>query len=126
MTIEADIFTALKSLVANRVYPLTFPQPENGLPVWPAIRYTFISQVPFLDICGDLDEPTDEVRVQVDIVSLTYAEMRLLARQVRAAMASFYPPTTLESLSEEFDSDTKTRRSIMDFIIHGSSTGNSP
>src|SRR5438309_3086773 len=96
MTLEDAMFTALRTLVANRVYPLTFPQPNGAPPVWPAIRYTFISSVPVLDICGDDDEPTDEVRVQIDVVSLTYSELRQLERSVRDVMATFTPPATLE------------------------------
>src|SRR4051812_15153484 len=127
MTLEADIFNALKGLVSNRVYPLEFPQANGGVPVWPAIRYTIISSVPFLDICGDNDEPTDAVRVQIDIVDETYAGMKSLARAVRYAMAMFDPPATLEGGSEEFDAETRTRRTILDYLFHGSSeSGNSP
>lgn len=127
MTIEAVLFNALKSLVANRVYPLEFPQVDGGTPVWPAIRYTFISQIPVLDICGDNDEPTDEVHVQLDIVAETYAGMKTLSRSVRFVMASFNPPATLEGGSEQFDAETRTRRAQFDYIFHGSSeSGNSP
>ena len=34
MSIEADLFTALRSLVSDRVYPLAFPQ-TGAPPVWP-------------------------------------------------------------------------------------------
>jgi uncharacterized protein DUF3168 len=126
MTLEVDLFTALKSLVGNRVAPATFPQPPT-VPVWPAIRYTFISNVPVLDICGDGDDETSEPRVQLDIVALTFKDVRALRLQVMAAMRLFVPPAILENTLSEYDAETQTFREIMDYSFHGSSASvNSP
>ena len=126
MSIENDIFSALKTLVGNRISPDIFPQPP-AVPTWPAIRYTIISDVPFSDLCGDGDEDTPEKRVQFDLVASTFAAVRSLRLQVRAAMKMFDPPCLLEISSSEFDAETKTYREIMDYSFHASSdSGNSP
>lgn len=126
MTFEADIFTALKSLVGNRVAPVIFPQ-SPVVPTWPAIRYNFIDTVPIVDIRGDGDDETAEVRVQLDVVATTYAAARALRLQVMDAMAVFDPPAILQSSSSEHDTETKTYREILDYLLNGSSpSGNSP
>lgn len=126
MSIENSIYSALKSLVGNRVSPVTFPQPP-AVPVWPAIRYTIISDVPFNDLCDDSDDETPEKRIQLDIVASTFTAVRALRLQVRAAMKMFDPPCLLENTSSEFDAETKTYREIMDYSFHASSdSGNSP
>ena len=78
MTIEADIFTALGPLVSNRVYPVSFPL-TGSLPVWPAIRYTFISITPTVTICGDGGDETADTRVQIDAVATTFSACSRLA-----------------------------------------------
>lgn len=133
MTLEADLFTALKNLVGNRVAPVTFPQAPNR-PSWPAIRYTLISTVPVVDLCGDGDDRTAETRIQLDVVAESYIAVRTLRLQVMAAMAALYvdvstgeQTTILENSLSEYDSETKTFREILDYTIHGSSdSGNSP
>lgn len=126
MSLEVDLDAALKSLVGNRVAPVIFPQPP-GVPTWPAIRYTVISNVPVTDICGDGDDETAEPRVQLDVVAATYMQVRALRLQVMAAMRMFLPPAILENTSSQYDDETKTFREIMEYTIHGSSaSGNSP
>jgi hypothetical protein len=126
MSLDADIFTALKSLVGNRVAPDTFPQPP-AVPTWPAIRYTFVSVVPIADICGDDDDTTSETHVQLDLVAATNVAVRALRLQVMAAMRSFFPPAILELSTSGYDADTKTYRWILEYSLHGSTdSGNSP
>jgi hypothetical protein len=121
MSLEADLFAALKSLVGNRCVPNTFPQPP-AVPTWPAIRYTMVSRVPVVDICGDGDDATAEPRVQLDIVAETYPAAEALRVQVRAAMRSFSPPAICENAGMAlFDADTKTHRFIMEYVFQGSS-----
>lgn len=119
MTYEQSLFTALRSLVSDRVHPLNFPQ--ETLPLWPKIRYTFIDIVPLQDICGDGDDATSEVRVQLDVVAATAPQMRSLRLSVMAAMRTFIPPARLEIASEDFDDVTKTYRAVLDYSLHGSS-----
>jgi len=126
MTIEADVFTALKSLVGNRVAPVIFPQ-SPVVPTWPAIRYNFVDTVPIVDICGDGDDETAEIRLQLDVVATTYIGARALRLQVMSAMAVFDPPAILQSSSSEHDPETKTYREILDYLLNGSTpSGNSP
>lgn len=120
MSLETDIFDALKTLVGNRVAPVVFPQPP-AVPTWPAIRFTIVDSVPTTDLCGDGDDETATPRVQLDVVARTFAAARALRLQVMAAMRGFSPPAILESSTQAYDADTKTYREILDYTIHGSS-----
>lgn len=121
MSLETDLFSALKSLVGNRVVGVMFPQPP-AIPTWPAIRYTFIDVVPVVDICGDGDDTTATPRVQLDVVHNTFKEARTLRLQVMAVMRTFTPPAILEISSSQYDEETRTFREILDYTIHGSSS----
>ena len=124
MTLEADLFTALKTLVGNRVAPVVFPQPP-AVPTWPAIRVT-IDLSPLIDICGDGDDATANTRVQLDVVAKDYEQARSLRLNVKAQMEAFAPPATLEFSSSEYDAETKTYREILQYSVHGSSDLGSP
>ena len=119
MSLDTDIFDALKGLVSNRVYPVIFPQPDGRLPTWPAIRYT-ISGVPEEDLCGDGDDQTADVQVQLDVVATTNSEMLSLRLSVMEAMRSPLP-ARLGYNSREYDFETKTYRAILQYTIDGSS-----
>lgn len=126
MTLETAIFTALRSLVSDRVYPSTFPQAPS-IPVWPAIRYTFISIEPVVDILGDGDDTTADSRIQIDAVASTFTAARYLRLEIMNVMRLFDPPAILEFSSAEYDADSKTHRSILDYAFYPSSeTGDSP
>jgi hypothetical protein len=121
MSIETEIFAALRLLVADRVYPLRFMQPDGSLPPWPSIRYAFISNVPIEDLCGDGDDTTSDVRVQIDAVDKTYALMRTLRLQVMQAMTVLPTPARLSASFDDFDEETKTYRAVLDYTVGGSS-----
>lgn len=119
MTISIDIFNALQSLVGGRCYPDTFDQPDGGLPAWPSIRYQRIGGDVHADICGTGNGDGDTTLIQIDVVASTHAARETLIAQVRAAMEAFGTPTTLDgSPRNEYDAETKTYRSSMDYHIH--------
>lgn len=121
MTLRADLFTALRGLVADRCYPDTFPQ-EPSTPTWPSIRYTVAGGTITGDICGSGTEETDDVRMQIDVVATTHKERDTLKKAIRAALLTFSPPCVLDSPSlDRYDSETKTFISSQDFIFFGSS-----
>lgn len=124
MSLEDSLFTALKTLVGNRVAPIVFPQPP-AVPTWPAIRYS-IDTAPVIDLCGDGDDLTAATRVQLDVVAKEYDQARTLRLQVMSNMEAFIPPATLEFSSSEFDEETRTFREILQYSIHGSSPAGSP
>lgn len=133
MSLENSIFTALASIPEMAkvggifaVYPVKFPQPVRYAPEWPAIRYTFISEVPVIDICGDGDDTTTDVRVQIDVVATTHVQARSIRLEVMGVMSVFDPPATLQASSVEEDVDTNTFRCIMDYLVNPSSTIGSP
>lgn len=121
MTIEADLFTTLGPLVSNRVKPVTFLLADGTLPVWPAIRYEFITDVPAISTCGNSETAAD-IRVQIDPVHTTFVGMRALKLNVIAAMRTFSPPAVLQDGGgEDYEAATKTYRARLDYIIHQSS-----
>ncbi len=126
MSIEADLFTTLKTLVANRVYPETFIQPNGALPVWPAIRYGLVSIVPAIAICGDGGDETADTRVQIDVVDKTFIATRSLRSQVLQAMLNFDPPAIVQNSFSEYDAETKTFRASIDYVIYRSTAAGSP
>lgn len=117
--IATAVVTALNPLVSNRVYRNVFPQ-APATPIWPAIRYTFISVTASQDICGDGGEETADYRVQIDLVDredkgpTTFADLSAL---VKAALAPLQPIYVWDSEFEEFDLDTKTNRLSMDYLV---------
>lgn len=121
MSIESELFDTLKGLVANRVYPLTFLRAGGVPPVWPAIRYSLISNVPAIALCGDSGDDAVDVRVQIDCVALTYSEMRSLRLQIMNALVAFPIPAIHQDSFESYDQETKTYRSQLDYVIYKSS-----
>ncbi len=117
--ISAIVYGALKSLVSDRCYPSTFPQPP-AVPTWPAIRYT-ISSDAIPDICGTDDGSTDNVSVQIDYVAKTYGAVDALRAMGRAALMATDPPCTRENGFETFDTETKTHRFVDIYQFHPSS-----
>lgn len=129
MTIDSQIFDALKvipelALSGGKfaIYPDAFPQPPAN-PVWPAVRYTIAGGTIYEDLCGDGDEETDDVRVQIDLVTQKPPDRRLLWSAVRAAMKNLATPAVLQAPPVfTYDAETKTYRAMADWMIQGSST----
>lgn len=127
MTTKAQIGVAvvakLGPIVGSRVHRLVFPQPP-ALPVWPAIRYSFVSVTVSPDICGDGGEETADYRLQIDVVSAEASgasAFSSLCASVRAAMATLLPTYVWDSEFEDFDAETKTYRLSADYLVYLSS-----
>jgi hypothetical protein len=118
--ISAVLFTALRGLVSDRVYPSTFVQPDGNLPAWPAIRYTFIDSVPGIEICGTDDGATDDAQVQIDVVAKSYGAMVALRSQVVIALMNVAPPAVRTSGFETYDTETKTHRAVLEYSFYPS------
>ncbi len=117
--IEGVVFTALRSLVNDRCYPVVFPQ---GMETWPAIRYQVIDEVPIPDICGTDIGETDDTRVQIDYVAKTHGAAIALKILGRQALASVAPPCIRDGGGfTDFDETTRTYRASDDFLFHPSS-----
>lgn len=117
MSVQTVVFQSLRALVADRVYPSAFPQ-GNPQPAWPAIRYTVVSSDAAAGLCGTGGEEGDDVRVQIDVVALTYASMRALKTLTIAALEGTDPPChRAPGGFETFDAETKTHRAVIDFVF---------
>lgn len=135
--ISGVIYSLLSPLVAGgRCTPSRFPQEEIGAPgttppslsapSWPAIRYTIISAVNEPTICGTDNVDTDDTRVQIDVVALTYGGMVTLRDSVINAFMGTTPPCIRNHYFETWDAETKTHRGVLDFTFYASSGSGSP
>lgn len=122
MGIEASLFTALGPLVGARAYPDTFPQD----PKWPAIRYSFITAVPGVTVCGNGGDDTTDFRVQIDGVARTDLQRDALRIAIWDAMALFSPPAICLSWDKSYDPETKGYRVRLDYLIQPSSAADPP
>jgi len=120
VSLESDLKTALGALVDGRFFPNKFPQ-SPATPVWPAIRYTIVSVVPSVDLCGDGGDETADKRVQFDIVGLGYSAVKAIRDQVLPIMKTFDPPAIWDGEFNDFDPDTKTDRCTLDYLFFPSS-----
>lgn len=99
------------------------PQEEDKPPVWPAIRYTPVGGTITLDACGGGTAATYDQRVQVDCIAENYKACGALCELARAAMEGLAVPCAADGPPiYEWDSETRTFRSIQDFTIYGSSS----
>lgn len=126
MSVRDDLFTALAGIVGNRCYPNVFPQAQEkdqGVPVWPAIRYTIRSTFAH-DLCGDGGDEVADVEVQIDIVGEDDDELSdVLRPQVLTAMQAFDPPALCEYSFSTFDLETRTHRHTLVYTVYPSSAG---
>ena len=120
MSLETDLFAALGPLVSNRCKPLIFGR-EGQIPVWPAIRFTFISVTPSVTICGDGGDETADTRIQIDIADVTFVGVRALRLQVMTAMQTFVPIAVFENSFSSYDGPTETYREQLDYVTYASS-----
>ena len=125
MTIEADLRTHLiadspvTALVVARIYPIKLPQS----PVYPAITYQIISDIPHRSLDGDSD--LERVRARIDCWAETYTEALDLARKVRTAVADFsgtmgttvVTSSKFETWNDIFEDAPEVYRRVVDFII---------
>ena len=125
MTIETGLRTHLladgpvAALVVARVYPDVLPQN----PVYPAITYTTISDIPYRALAGDSDR--ERVRARIDCFSETSNGREDLAIKVRAALADFsglmgttpVSSVKFETWNSLYEHETKIYRRVVDFMI---------
>jgi len=113
MTIEADIFTTLKT-VAARVYPDEVPANL----VLPYVVYTQVGG-PSPTYVEKTVPNLKGARVQVNVWASTRAEAALLALQIEAAMvqAAAFDAKPLGAYTATIDPETKYRGTRQDFSI---------
>lgn len=123
MKVGEVVYAAVASLVGERCYPLQFPQRPRAM-TWPAIRYTVVSLVPSVGICGDSGVDAADYRVQLDLVATDYDEAIALGRDVAQAMASIpeaAAPAVLDQWREDSDIETGTYTVSLDYLLQSSS-----
>jgi hypothetical protein len=121
MMVSAVVFTALRPLVADRVYPSTFLQPDGSLPVWPAICSTIYNVEPDVTICDDDAATTATPHAQIEVAAKSYGAMIALRNQIFAALANVDPPARCENYFDTYDTRSKTHRAVLDYTFHPSS-----
>ena len=111
MSIEADLFNSLKTLVSNRVYPLVMPQKGT----LPAIVYARIANNAQNVLEGGAS--IDQIRFQVDTYATTFAAARQLAAQVRSAMEGAGYKATLQTEQDFFEAEVNYYRVSQDYYV---------
>ncbi len=119
--IDAVVRAACKSIFDGRFYPDTFLQKDGGLPRWPAGRYTVISADNAETVCGTDDQSTDDTRIQIDVVDVTYQGREDKVVEVIAAMQDLEPPCSRVGLLKTYDEPTRTYRTVLDYLFYASS-----
>lgn len=115
MTVEADIFNALKGLVSNRCYPDMNDSPTLTAPY---IVYQEISGEAMVFL--ERAEPSKENgRFQVACWATTRAASKALAKQVETAMtmATAFQAKPIGGKTSVVDEDTKLRGTRQDFTV---------
>ena len=114
MTVEADIFTALKGLVGNRCYPDIAPITTAK----PYITYTQIG--------GDAISYNDDIvpnlkngRFQINVWADTRAIASSIILQVESAMvlAQSFQARPIGAASNDYDHDMLTYGAMQDFNV---------
>ena len=113
MSLESQIFDALKGLVANRVFPDVAP--DAALPY-----------ITYQQVGGDAVNFTDgtvpdrsNARMQINVWAATRVTASQLGAQVESAIRalSALQPTVLSARVALYDDDTKARGTMQDFSL---------
>lgn len=106
MSTEALVFDSLAPLVSGRVYPNTFPQPEEN-PVWPAIVYVIRQQSTNPDLCGA--DPDDAITVELEVAATQNVEVDALSASAKRILHNL-GALIVESPQEDYEPVTRTHR----------------
>jgi hypothetical protein len=113
MSVESEVFNALKGLVSNRVFPDVAPD----LTPRPYITYQQVGgeAVNFLD--HTLAPSKTNSRIQVNVWADTRAQAAALAKQVEDALRATVAlqTTVIGEAIAIYEDDTKLRGTIQDF-----------
>jgi hypothetical protein len=112
MSIEADLFTALKTLVSNRVYPDVAP---TGAAM-PYITYQQVGgeSVTFAD--ATLPDKRNG-RFQINVWSATRAEASTLMRTIANTVVTTFKAEPMNEPISTFDLETRSYGSLQHFSI---------
>lgn len=112
MTVEALIFTSLRGLVADRVFPDVAPE----LTARPYITYQQVGGAPVNFIGGTVPSKKNG-RFQINVWADTRAAASAMAISVEDALRTVtaLQTTVLGSVQASYDPDTKLRGTIQDF-----------
>ncbi len=114
MTVEADIFNALKTLVGNRVFP-------DVAPITTAKPYITYSQIggETLDYLENAVASKKNGRFQFDVMADTRASASATMLLVESALvaSTAFQARAIGAPSSDYDHDMLTYRSMQDFSI---------
>ena len=112
--IEEELFTHLKdtvTLVSDRVYPMIMPQDCDK----PALVYTLVNATDNQAAEGCVSSTSS--RMQVDVYDPSYANMKAVTAEVKAALYAFgVYPSDLNS-RDGFEEEQELFRQIIDFTL---------
>jgi hypothetical protein len=109
--IDVALVSALRGLVAGRLYPGILPDD----PVYPCIRYSLIGTGFHNTLCGQSDLFTFRNRVQV--YARTSFEAVQIGASVKSVMRGFAYQNTPESEVTGFEPETRVHSNSLDFAV---------
>lgn len=116
--IELDLYTHLSSdidlshLVEDRIYPL---KAKDGV-VTPYITYSIVSNIDITSLQGD--NYANKTRVQLDIFSKSYSEVKAVLGAVKSSMYKYKTQVHNFSSRDLFEEDTQLYRQLIEFNIN--------
>lgn len=117
MSVEGDIFNALKGLVANRVFPDVAPITT----MQPYITYAQVGGEALTLLDGSLPDKKHG-RFQINVWGSTRSSASALMLQVELAMSqvTVFHARPVSAPSSDYDSDMLTYSAMQDFSVHSS------
>jgi hypothetical protein len=109
--LEEYIFSALGTLVANRVHPIIVPQSAT----FPCIRYQTINASPENSLCGS--SGLVRSNVILDLYAQDFADVRGLREAVVERMQNFPLECILTSEQDAYEPDPKLFRRVLQYSI---------
>lgn len=113
MSLESQIFTALKGLVSDRVFPDVAP--DEALPY---ITYQQVGGEPINFTDGTVPDRSN-ARIQVNVWAATRLSASQIGADVESAIRALaaLQPTVLSARMAMYDPDTKARGTMQDFSL---------
>ena len=116
--IESDLYTHLssdidlKELVQDRIYPVKTP---NDV-LTPYITYSIVSNIDITSLQGD--NYANKTRVQLDIFSKSYSEVKEILGAVKSSMYQYKTQVHNFSSRDLYESDTELHRQLIEFNLN--------
>lgn len=112
-TIQEQLTALLNGVVAGGIYPMSAAQNDT----FPYLVYQRVGSPIENTLSGNGNPPINNTRFQIDAWGRTYADAVNAAAAVRSAMAAWSVQNVQLHEHDEYESDMKAYRVIMDYSV---------